>query len=227
MIRPMMRKTTVIGVFLFLTACLIQDIRLDITFDRIAGLTKGDRVLFEDNKIGGVETVQYSLDGHYTVEVLIEKNFANAVTQYSQFGIIDDPASPGHKAVQVSLSRQGGTPLKSGTVVAGASPAKDFGTRLQEELSAGLSLFQEQIEKFGRDLQAFPDSEEYKQFKKSLEDLATELAHREKEAREKIKQEWLPRIQKELDELREKLKQSGREKEVRPLEEEVEKIRRI
>ena len=223
----MMRRITAMGVFFFLTACVAQDIRLDVTFDRIAGLAKGDRVLFEDNAIGGVQTVQYNADGRYTVSVLIEKDFAHAVTQYSQFGIIDDPASPGRRAVCVSLSRQGGTPLKSGTVVAGSSPEKDLGTRLQEDLQTGLTFFREQIEKFSRDLQEFPDSEEYKQFKKSLEDLASELARKEQKTREKIKQEWLPRIQKELDELREKLKESGREKEVQPLDEEVENIRRI
>ena len=223
----MMRKMTVMGVFFFLTACVAQDIRLDVTFDRLAGLTKGDRVVFEDNTIGGVQSVQYNPDGRYTVQVLIEKNFANAVTQYSRFGIIDDPVSPGRRAVCVSLSRQGGTPLKSGTVVAGSSPEKDLGTRLQEDLQTGLDFFRQQIEKFSRDVQGFPDSEEYKQFKKSLEDLASELSNKEQQTREKIKQEWLPRIQKELDELREKLKESGREKEVKPLDEEVKKIRRI
>jgi len=57
--------------------------------------------------------------------------------------------------------------------------------------------------------------------------LAAEIQQKEKQARERIKREWLPRIQRELDKLREKLKQSGRESELAPLEKEVERIRRI
>ena len=50
---------------------------------------------------------------------------------------------------------------------------------------------------------------------------------KEKQARERIKHEWLPRIQRELDKLKEKLKQYGREDELAPLEKEVERIRKI
>ena len=63
--------------------------------------------------------------------------------------------------------------------------------------------------------------------KKYLEDFAIELEQKEKETRDKIKREWLPKIQQELDKLREKLKQSGHEKEIQPLEKEVDRIRKI
>jgi predicted nuclease with TOPRIM domain len=90
-----------------------------------------------------------------------------------------------------------------------------------------MGLLKEQMDKFGRDLQTFPESQEYKDLKKSLEELAAEIERKEKQTREQIKREWLPKIQRELDELRQRLKQMGREDEMAPLDREVERIRRI
>ena len=224
----MMRRIALFGLLvLSMTACRFQDIQINVTFDSLAGLLQDDRVIFEGNPAGEVRAVRYGPNGKYTVQLSIQKGFAHAVTQYSQFDIVDDPGQSGHKAIRILLSQPGGTPLKSGVTVAGTPPQKDFDTRLQEQLQAGFRFFREQIEKFGRDVQQFPESEEYRQLKKSLEDLAVEIEKKEKQAREKVKRDWLPRIQRELENLRKELKQLGREQELQPLEKEVEKIRRI
>ncbi len=224
-----MTRKMATGLILFLAVwgCQFNEIKLNVTFDHLSGLAKEDRIIFEGNRIGSVQAVQYNPDGSYTVQVGIDKGFSHAVTQYSQFSIVEDPERSGHKAVSVRLTKQGGTPLESGTTVAGISAESDFVSRLQKDLESGFSFFKEQIEKFERDVQQYPQSEEYNNLKKSLEDLAAEIQQKEKQARERIKREWLPRIQRELDKLREKLKQYGREGELAPLDKEVERIRRI
>lgn len=224
----MIRKT-IVGLVLLVVilSCRTNAIELNINFDRISGLAKQDRVIFDGNRIGGVQAVHYNPDGRYTVQVAIDKGFLNAVTQFSRFSIVNDPKIPDHKAVGVFLSKQGGQPLENGATVAGESAEKDFFEQLHKDLEAGFTFFKEQLEEFERDIQQYPESDEYKNLKKSLEDLAAEIQKKEKQARERVKREWLPKIQRELDELREKLRQSGREEEIKPLEREVERIRRI
>jgi paraquat-inducible protein B len=226
--RAMTRKTVfwilIIGM---LGACWTRDVRINITFARLSGLVRQDRVLFEDNPIGEVLDIKYNPDGIYTVQVRIEKGFENAVTQYSHFRIVADPKLSDHKAVEVVLEQTGGTPLENGVTVSGESGETDFFKQLQEDLASGFDFFRKQIDKIDRDVREYPQSEEYRQLKKSLEDLGAEIERKEKQAREKIKREWLPKIQRELDGLREKLKQYGREEELEPLEREVDRIRRI
>jgi DNA-binding transcriptional ArsR family regulator len=224
----MMRNTAVwIISVLVLAACWSDGIRINIIFDHLSGLSSKDRVIFEENAVGSVESIKYNADGKYTVQVKIDKNFENAVTQYTHFRIIADPTLADHKAIMVVLAQHGGTPLKSGVTVAGDSNEDDVLKQLQKDFASGFEYFKKQIDKIDRDVRQYPQSKEYRQLKKSLEDFATELEQKGKETREKIKREWLPKIQQELDKLREILKQSGHEKEIQPLEKEVDRIRKI
>ncbi len=224
----MIRKlTTCLLLLAAISGCRASEIQLNVTFDRLSGLAKQDRVIFDGNEIGKVRAVQYNPDGSYTVQIAIEKGFLHAVTEYSRFSIVQDPGQVDHKAVSVKLSKPGGAPLENGATVAGDPSESEFFDRLHKDLEDGFAFFKDQLKKFENDVQKYPESEEYKNLKKSLEDLTAEIQQKEKQVREKIKREWLPRIQRELDELREKLKQNGRENELKPLEREVERIRRI
>jgi len=224
----MMRKMIVFAlVIVAAVACRSDDIRINVTFEQLSGLAKGDRVLFESNAAGKVSAVEFNPNGSYTVQIEIDKGFANAATEYSQFFVIEDADRRGHNGVEIRLSQRGGTPLASGTTVTGSPQGGDLASKLQGELEAGIGFLKNQIEKFGQDVQAIPESQEYKHLKESLKDLGAEIERQEKQARETVKQEWLPRIQRELDELRERLKQLGREDELAPLDREMERIRRI
>lgn len=210
-----------------LLACSSGGIVVHVNFDHLSGLEKDDRVLFENNAAGHVEAVRYNADGTYTVQVAIDEGFVSAVTEFSQFRVIDDPDRQGHKGIRMQLTRLGGAPLADGSTVDGMPTDEDLLTRLQRELESGVGFLKQKLEQFGRDVQSFPDSQEYQDLKKTLEELATELERKEKRARERLKKEWLPKIQRELDALREQLKDKGREQEMAPLDREVDRIRRI
>jgi paraquat-inducible protein B len=214
-------------VAIILMACCSDRILINVAFEALFGIEKGDRVVFQGNKAGHVTGVQFNQDGKYTVQVEMDKGFANAVTEYSKFHIIDDTGQKGRKAIEVKLEREGGTPLASGSSVIGVPPDMGLAGRLQKELDAGLGFFKKQIDRFGQDLQSFPDSQGYKDLKKTLEDLASEIERKEKQTRESLKREWLPKIQRELEDLREQLKQMGREDELAPLVQEVERIEKM
>jgi hypothetical protein len=224
----MLRKFIILGVILLTAqACRSSTLEINVRFNTLSGLEKNDRVLFENNPAGRVEAIHYDKDGSYAVRLQIDKGFSNAATEYSRFGLVDDTGRPGHRAVAIYLERQGGKPLPDGASVTGLSPGQDLAERLQKELEAGFSFFKDQIDKFSHDLKQVPESEEFKRLKRSLSDLADEMVAAEKETRQKMKDEWLPKIEKEIETFRERLKDLGREDEAAPLQDEVERIRKI
>jgi ASC-1-like (ASCH) protein len=212
---------------LILVGCKSQGVEINVQYEQLSGLAKGDRVLFQENAAGRVVSIQYNDNQTYNVKLNVDTGFAHALTEFSTFHVVDDVGADGHKAIDVRVSRQGGLPLKSGTVVPGARPVDDLADRIKKDLESGFQFFKERIEAFGKDLKQAPETEAYQDLKKSIEALAAEIMKKEKQAREKVKREWLPRIQQELDALRRRLEKLGREGELQPLEAEMERIRRI
>ncbi len=210
-----------------LGACRSSSIEINVRYDRISGLTADNRVMFEGSDAGAVESIQYTREGAYVVQLSVDKGFANALTEHARFFIIEDPNRAGDKAVEIRHLHSGGRLLTSGASVSGAYDIDDLSRQLQKDIESGVRFFKQALEDFGRDINEFAESEEYRNLKRSLEGLAEELAHKGKAARETVKRQWLPRIQRELEELRKRLKQLGRENEMAPLEEQVERLRQI
>ena len=204
-----------------------RGIVVNVNFEQLSGLEKNDPVLFESNVAGHVRSVQYHSDGTYTAQVAIDEGFVAAATEYAQFQVVDDPENQGRKGIQIRLTQQGGAPLADGATVTGIPAEEDLAAKIRRELDAGLGILKEKIEQFGRDIQSFPESQQYQDLKKALDDLATELGHKEKETRERFKKEWLPKLQQELDALRQRLREDGQEDQMAPLDREMDRIRKI
>ena len=212
---------------LMLVACRSDTIHINVNFSHLSGLAKGDRVLFQGNPAGTVATIAYQPEGTYRVGLAVDNGYAHALTEHSRFYVSDDPTRKGSKAVIIHLARSGGEPLKDGASVTGGGPPDDIFAHWKRELEDGLNYLQEQVEKFSRDVQGIPESEAYRNLRRSLQEWAQEMEQATEKTRDKIEREWLPRIQKELEELREQLKPSGREETLEPLEREVQRIRNI
>ena len=212
-------------IYLFLIlSCQFQQAQVSVTFEELDGLSKKDRVIFDGNPIGNVTSLVYSQDGFYTAKLSIDQDFSHAVTEFSRFFITTDPDCVESIAVEVRLDHKGGVPLVNGAIVKGESVQNNLGIQLQEKLKSGLSFFKEKIEQFGQNIQKYPESDAYQHMQKMLEELAGEIEQKERQTRDKIKREWLPKIQREMDELRNQLKQLGREEEMAPLDEEMGRI---
>lgn len=208
-------------------SCRSNVIHLNVTYAHLSGLAAEDRVIVEGNKAGTVADITYVKDGTYVVGLQIEKGFAEALTDASAFYVVDDPARQGHKAIEIRVLHEGGALLADGAVVTGASEADRLEYLMRKTLMDGVDYLARQIDKLKQDIERIPDNEAYRQFEKELKELASELKRSEKEARERIKREWLPKLEQKLETLRKRLRNWGREDEMRPLEEEVERIRRI
>jgi paraquat-inducible protein B len=182
--------------------------------------------LFEGNHIGVVTDVEYGQDAKFVVDIRIEENFANAVTEHSRFFIIEDQAkqSKGLAMIQV---RKGGARLEEGAMVEGSSKYAAVFGQIWDELGRKLDDLEKRFEEFSDDLKAVPDSEEVKQLQKELENLSEEMKQSSEAMRDKIQKEVLPRIQEEIEKLKEWLKEFGREEEVKPLETQLDMMREI
>lgn len=212
---------------LVLIACKPDTIHLDVHLDRLSGLAEGDRVLFDGNPAGRVASVSYQKDGTYRVGIEVDDGYAEALTEHCRFYTAADPGRPGSKAVIIEVSQSGGRLLKDGATVEGGDPPVGIFSLWLEEMEKGLNYLRKEFDQFGRDVQGIPESEAYQRLKRSLEAWADEMERASEETRDKIEREWLPRIQRELDELRKHLEPEGREKELEPLEREVHRIRNI
>lgn len=210
-----------------LCACQFGDIDIDARFDRVSGLSKGDRVLFQGNPAGKVSSVKYHSDDRYQVKLSLDKGYAEALTEYSEFHLVDDPDREGHKAIQIRLSQKGGRMLSDGATVKGVSEPESVFGQWRKEIEKGLSFLEKQIEKYSEEIESFPESEEYQQLIKSLAAWAAEMERAGDQARDKVNKEWLPRVEKELDALRQWLREHGHEEQIKPFEQEVERIRNI
>jgi hypothetical protein len=204
--------------------CRSDHIGISVSFDALNGLQREDRVLFENNPAGTIEDFEYRPDGTYMTDLKIDKGFAAALTENSQFRMIDDPGRSGHKAVEIVLTQPGGKRLQDGASVKGVSTG---GPLWRNELEAGLNFLKDQLDRLARDIQQIPESEAYRRIKESLAGLADEIGRSEEEARRKLKQKWLPKIEKDLEALKKRLQEFGREDEARPLENELDRIRKI
>jgi paraquat-inducible protein B len=223
-----MRKLLMLGItIILLINCQSQTMKIKIHFNRLSGLAPGDRVLFKDNAAGAVDSIHYNKDGSYEVRLHVNEGYSHAATEHTRFRIVEDTDRSGHQAVDMMLSQQGGAPLSNGAVVRGDDSMETFWDQLNKRIEEGFAFFQKQMERLAEDMKQVPNSEAYRNLKKSLSDMADELGRTEKQARKKLKEEWLPRFEKELDELERKLREYGREREAEPLKEEISRIRKI
>ena len=226
--QPMLKTIQILLMLpLVFFGCKGSDVNIKLRCDQIQGLREGDRVIFEQNRIGKVTGVFYSVDGHYMVDLAIKKDFANAATEYSKFFIIGDPQNKAKKAIEMIQTRTGGSPLKNGVTVEGSTKSSAAFSRMGDDFEKGLEDLKEHFERFFEELRGVPESQEFKKLEKELERLAEEMKRSGKSAREKIQKELLPRLKQEIEKLRKQLRKFGREKELDPLETQMQKIREI
>ena len=196
----------------FFWGCQEKELELTIRYQQIDGLSQGAPVIFERNSIGRVQGISRSPDDLYMVDIAIKKNFASAVTEHSRFFIITDPQDIIKKAIELTLIKEGGAPLKEGAILDGSTRPSAFFEQLQNDFEKGIKELKNQIDKFSSDLDSVPDSEEFKSLQKELKSLSEEIRKAGEAAREKIEKEILPRLREEIKRLREILRKL-REKE--------------
>jgi len=184
-------------------------------------------VLFEENDIGRVADVFYEKEGTYLVDVAIQGDFKNAVTENSRFFIVNDPSNPRSKAIEMTTVKGEGRPIKNGTVVKGATRLSALLERLEDDMSKTIADLKKRFKGFSEDLKEVPKNEDIKNLQKDLDQLLEEMKRSGAAFRDKIQKDLAPKLQEEIDKLQERLRELGREKEVEPLQTKMDEIRKI
>ncbi len=207
--------------------CYNKDLNFKIRFVQTEGLRADDRIIFAKNHIGNVDAISYSEGGGYIADVKIDKGFKKAVTENSRFFIINDPSEKGRKAIEMVKVAEGGAPLVKGAIIDGSTRFALLLGQMEEGFGKTMSETSRKINKLADEVKQIPESIEIKKLEYYLKQLKEKMKKSGKEFREKIQNELLPWIQKEIENLKERLRKFGREKEVDPLEVKMEELRKI
>jgi len=210
-----------------LIAACVGSLGLTVLYDRTEGLKQNDPVLWNEQKIGKVQSLRQNSQGRTAVNLRIRRDFREKVTDESRFLIQNDPQNPGQSLVKMVNLAEKGNPLASGTAVEGST----FLSLQLEKTERGLEVWREQLERelerWERELSQIPESEWYKELEREMDYWLKELAQAGVETREYFKEEILPRLEESLRELRKRLRQLGKEKEVETLEVKLDKLKGI
>lgn len=201
--------------------------RLHVLFDQVNRLQEGDDVIFETQSIGVVENLTYAKTGYFKVTLAIDKNFEADISEYSRFIIVENPKMSGKKVVRVIRTRLGGEPLKNGTTIEGSDKYSVFFEDMAGDIRDGVDFLKKGMNEFSEDLKGLSESEQMKALRKEIKRLTEAMAKAKKETREKIINEILPLIKRDMEKLRERLRKFDREDEMTPLDDEIKKINRI
>jgi paraquat-inducible protein B len=204
--------------------CKEDVLNIKIRYDQIQGLEKGNHVVFERNHIGNVKDIFYSAEGKYVVDVVINKAFANAASDNSEFFIIDDPKGNNKKAIEIVTTRGGGTTLENGSTLEGSTKSANDLDQIGDKIYEGLENVRKGVEEFIESLGGISESDEFKRLERELKDLAEQMTRTGKSVHDKIQKELLPKIKEEIEKLRKRLSELGRDEEVEPLETQVKKV---
>lgn len=197
---------------------------LTVRFDQIDGLVERDRVFFEKEAVGFVETITYTDKGQFQVNVAIDEKTGRLLTTRTRIIVTDDNEITGKKAITIIQIRKGGRPLTDGAIVDGSDRYTVYFEDMKYDLEEGLALLMKELDNFSKDLQSLPENQRFQALKEELKRIADLLKTTSEETKEMIHKEVLPLLQQEMEKLREYLRKDGREEEMAPLDKEMKKI---
>jgi len=213
----------IVYILVFVTGC--NQYGFFISFKKIGGLKVDDAVIYKNEQIGQVKKITYENDATFLVGVLLDKDQAHFATQNTQFYIDTSPVKKGEKAIVLSPGLEGGKPIAQGATVKGKSKQdqmiakwkhQPFWTDLEKTFQGVL-----------KELKDIPDSQEYKNLKKRLSELESQMAQSGKEIADKFHKEILPKLEEEIKRFMDMLEQQGKEDKAQSLEKELNKLQSI
>jgi hypothetical protein len=226
-----MRRFSVV-LFVFLWAIISAGyqpdaFRVHVLFDQIYKLQEGDGVVLDAQPIGFIENIRYVREGHFKVTLAIGKGFEADISEYSRFIIVEDPLSAGKKAMRVIQTRHDGKPLKNGATIKGSDKYSVFFEDMTGDIRDGVDFLKKSMNEFSAGLKGLSENEQMKALKKEIKRFAEVMAKTKNETREKIVNEVLPLLKRDMEKLREQLRKFGREDEMAPIDDEMKKISHI
>ena len=215
-----------IFVYVLAAAC-VGSLQLTVLYDRTEGLKQNDPVLWNEQKIGKVQSVKQNGQDLASVQLEISKAFSDKVTDESRFLIQEDPRGRGDSFVRMVNLSEKGNPLPSGTAVEGSTYLSLQLERTAKGLEAWREQLERELERWEKELSQLPERESYKELEREMDYWLNKLGQAGVDAREYFREEMLPHLEEALRELKKRLRQLGKEKEVETLEVKLDKLKSI
>ncbi|MDY0374361.1 MAG: hypothetical protein RBQ72_01370 [Desulfobacterium sp.] len=216
--------------FLILMGC--NTLGLTVNFKELHGLTQGAPVILDYTVIGRVKEILPLKNGTYPAALEIDPDFKTLVTDHSTFTLVPEYKGQDlipRTIVMVNNKTPGGSPLTDGSIVEGFSPT------MMPEVSKTIKKFAAGFEAFKEKIGRIPETDEYKQFEQSIDELAQNMKESGEEIKEQIRNEILPKIEQEFEAFKQRLKDLQNQNpqdqvtqpELEPLEQKLNNLREI
>lgn len=207
-------------------ACLVMTgcgaFTLDLSFPEINGLTKGAPVFFQQSRVGSVTHIAYTDSGRFMVTVEVVSGFEAAFTEHARFEIVSSPLKEDEKAIIMTHAEEGGRRLETGETIEALPPS------VFQELAPMGREFSRRMNRFFDTLKEVPESRQFQEFERAVDELTQKMKAAGTSARDKIQNEILPRLEKELDALKKRFKDLDRpEPDTRTLEKKLEDLQQV
>ena len=194
---------------LFGYGCADGALHLKMQLEKTYGLTAGDPVVFENDTVGAVASVESRDPNGFIANLEIAKEKREFATTDARFRIADRLSIAQRKQVEIIHAGAAGAPLEDGATVQGtlaSAPLFPF-NELFGGMAEGLRNLREQTERFRREFENVPDSDEARQLREEWRRLVEEIQKAQSEAKESLRQEILPKLEEELENLRKKFEE--------------------
>ncbi len=158
----MMLKSSLLSLALslFCYGCADGTLHLKMQLEKTYGLSAGDPVVFENDTVGAVASVESRDPNGFIANLEIVEEKRELATTDARFRIADRLSVAQRKQVEIIHAGAAGTPLEDGATVQGtvaSAPLFPF-SELFGGMTEGHRNLREQTERFRREFENIPDS---------------------------------------------------------------------
>ena len=218
---------TLTFVYAMAAGCIGGGLPITVLYDRTEGLKRDDAVLWKQQKIGKVLSVEQNGQDQASVQLQISKDFSDKVTDESRFVIQADLQWQGESFVKMVNLSEKGNPLPRGTKVRGSTHLSLQFEKTERRLESMREQLARELERWEEELSQLSENEWYKDLERGMDYWLEEFRQAGMETREYFKEEVLPRLEGTLRELRKRLRQMGKEKDIETLQVKLDKLKSI
>jgi ABC-type transporter Mla subunit MlaD len=213
-------------IYALVFAC-VGSFKLTVFYDHTQDLKTNDRVMWQEQTIGKVQSVTRNPQDRFAVELRIKRDFSQMATDQSRFLIRADPQRQGQQSVQMIQLTEGGKPLPDGAEVEGSTQLSLQFERGARGLKTWSELLQQELERWQKELNELPETDWYKDLERQMDYWVQELEQTGQETRRYFREEVLPRLEEAVRELQRRLRELGKRKDAEILEIKLEQLRQI
>lgn len=201
--------------------------KLTVIWNHTQDLKPDDRVLWQEQTIGKVQSVTRNPQGHVAVGLRIKRDYTQMVTDQSRFLIQADPQRQGQRSVSMVHLTEDGKPLPDGAEIEGSTYLSLQFERGVRGLKTWSQMLQQELERWEKELHELPEKDWYRDLERQMDYWAKELGQSGEETRRYFREEVLPRLEEAVRELQRRLRELGKMKDAEILDVKLEKLRRI